>query len=264
MLIFRKSEEYYADDAAHTILKNNHLADFEALWNLDAGWFETPNQRRGGWSGVSRYQLANGEYLFIKRQQNHIYRALHTLFLPRATFEREFVNLLRFQKLGIPALDLVYFGQRKVDGNLQSIIATRELKGFKPLDAADFQPIAKFDRVSRLKLIETTANTIRSMHDLRIQHNCLYLKHIFVKVSDTNQVEARLIDLEKAKWRPRRRLAIIRDFVSLQRHTVGWSNTDRLRFFLKYQQEQRLSASSKELLTKILLQIARKNKPHNL
>jgi hypothetical protein len=81
-------------------------------------------------------------------------------------------------------------------------------------------------------------------------------------VSDTDQVEARLIDLEKAKWRPRRRLAIIRDFVSLQRHTVGWSNTDRLRFFLKYQQEQRLSASSKELLTKILLQIARKNKPN--
>jgi hypothetical protein len=235
MLIFRESEEYFADQAAHMLLKANNLADFEALWNLDAGWFEEPNQRRGGWSGVSRYQLANGEYLFIKRQQNHIYRALLTLFLPRATFEREFVNLLRFQKLGIP-----------------------------PLDAVDFQPIAKFDRISRLKLIETTANTIRGMHDLRIQHNCLYLKHIFVKVSDTNQVEARLIDLEKAKWRPRRRLAIIRDFVSLQRHTVGWSNTDRLRFFLKYQQESRLSASSKELLSTILLQIARKNKPNKL
>ena len=53
------------------ILRDNGLADFDSIWNLDAGWFEEPNKRRGGWSGVSRISLKTEEGgslgMFLKR-----------------------------------------------------------------------------------------------------------------------------------------------------------------------------------------------------
>jgi hypothetical protein len=39
------------------ILSHNDLDSFEKLWALQLEWFEEPNQRRGGWSGVSRCDL---------------------------------------------------------------------------------------------------------------------------------------------------------------------------------------------------------------
>ena len=57
------------------VLRNNGLTDFDALWNLDIGWFEAPNRRRGGWSGVSRCELSvpaqASAGVFLKRQENH-------------------------------------------------------------------------------------------------------------------------------------------------------------------------------------------------
>jgi hypothetical protein len=61
------------------LLDGNGLDSFEALWTLDAGWFEAPNKRRGGWSGVSRCDLEVPEGgsvgVFVKRQQDHVYRS---------------------------------------------------------------------------------------------------------------------------------------------------------------------------------------------
>ena len=60
------------------IARTNGLDSFESIWTLDIGWFEEPNERRGGWSGVSRYEIelpdGRREGIFIKRQQNHITR----------------------------------------------------------------------------------------------------------------------------------------------------------------------------------------------
>ena len=59
-------------------LKQNSLGYFSALWQLQADWFEEPNIRRGGWSGVVKIPLRNGKYessyIFIKRQENHLSR----------------------------------------------------------------------------------------------------------------------------------------------------------------------------------------------
>ncbi|MBC7698774.1 MAG: inaA protein [Bacteroidia bacterium] len=259
MLILNKIQEYFPDSFEREQLAANQLASFDALWTLDAGWFEVPNERRGGWSGVSRYVLANGDAIFIKRQKNHVYRSWQNLFLPVATFEREFKNILHFQKLAIPTMTLVYFGQRRINGDLQSILITRELKDFQALDAEDYQPINKLSQSSRKSVIQAAANAIRHMHDCKIQHNCLYLKHVFIKIVDDRQVDVRFIDLEKAKWRPWKNLAMFRDLASLLRHAEGWSKTDCLRFFLCYNQQRRLSKASKQSLTNILQQIEHKN-----
>lgn len=245
----------YVGEGWRDILRHNHADGFEQLWALDADhWFEPPNQRRGGWSGVVRTRLAlpeGGEVgIFIKRQENHVYRAWQNLFRPAATFEREFRNLLRCRRLGIPTLETVYFGQRLVAGKLRAILVTRELEGYLPADAERYRPLAQLDRARRKNLINRAAETIRQLHRHHLQHNCLYPKHLFIR--EDGDLDVRLIDLEKAKWRPSRRAIAVRDFGSLYRHTEGWNRTDQLRLFLAYRQEDRLGKESRNILMRIL------------
>lgn len=239
------------------ILRHNRAATFEQLWQLNQGdWFEPPNHRRGGWSGVMRHSMAlpdGGEVgIFVKFQENHVYRSWLNLFRPVATFEREFRNLQHCRSLGIPTLEPVYFGQRRVDGKMRAILITRELAGYQPFDADAYKPIAKLDRARRVRLFNAVAAVLRCMHAQHIQYNCLYLKHVYVKEGADGSVDVRLIDLEKAKWRPFQRLIAIRDLYSLHRRAEGWSRSDRLRLFLAYRQEKRLGAESCKILQAIL------------
>ena len=53
----------FISDSWQKILISNNFADFDALWNLKTDWFEEPNIRRGGWSGVVKHPLktTNGD-----------------------------------------------------------------------------------------------------------------------------------------------------------------------------------------------------------
>ena len=255
----------YINEAWLPILQHNHLDSLEALWELNKDdWFEPPNYRRGGWSGVIRTRITlpdGGEVgVFIKRQENHFFRSWRNFFRPTATFEREFRNILNFRKLGVPTLEPIYYCQKTVDGKLRAIVVTQELEGYQPFDAPCYQPINRLDRPRRMQLIGRVAKTLRHMHDARLQHNCLYLKHIFVKEEAGGGVDARLIDLEKAKWRPIRSIISTRDLYSLYRCAEGWSRTDRLRFFLAYRHEDHLSVGSKTLLRSIVKRLIDKKR----
>jgi len=96
------------------------------------------------------------------------------------------------------------------------------------------------------------AEVIRRMHDSRIQHNCLYAKHVFMKINQDKSVEVRLIDLEKAKRSFFRRAAMLRDLGTLHRHTKSWRSSERLRFLLAYMQEMKMSRTSKGILSHVL------------
>lgn len=68
----------YINESWRRILAYNGLSDFDALWKLEAQWFEEPNYRRGGWSGVARCELKHPDggtcAIFLKRQENHVAR----------------------------------------------------------------------------------------------------------------------------------------------------------------------------------------------
>lgn len=248
--------DYVSPDWQET-LKANHLDTFDRLWPVsEDAWFETPNQARGGWSGVTRQvlRLPDGSQtgIFVKRQENHTYRSWRHFFRPAATLEREFRNCLRFAQLGIPSMEPLYYAERCVNGKLQAILVTRELEGYRSLDNPAFQPIRQLPRAERSRVIASVANIIRQMHAQGFQHTCLYPKHLFVRINDKGNVEARFIDLEKTRWFPFKRWIVVRDFDSLQRHADGWSRTDRLRLFLAYRQERKLDPASKKLLRAIL------------
>ena len=237
------------------ILRHNNLDSFEKLWALELDWFEEPNQRRGGWSGVSRCDLELPEGgkvgVFLKRQENHITRTLLHPF-GMSTFIREIQNILRFKKASIPALEPVYFAVRKVEGNLRAILCSEALDGYEPLEnlVERWSTEGWPDRKARQHLMQAIASVMSQMHDHKIQHNCFYPKHIFVRFTET-VIDVRIIDLEKAKVKILRRYASFRDLYTLNRHSQDWSRTDRLRFLLIYLGRKRLDRDAKELWRKI-------------
>ncbi len=240
-----------------SILEYNNLGNFDKLWSLDVPWFEEPNQRRGGWSGVCRIRLQlpeGGECgLFLKRQENHITRTFTHPFCGELTFVREFKNIRRFHGANIPAVEAVYFAQRKVGNDRRAILLTKELKGFYSLDSEIFEAETKnMSRADiRKKLFPNIASVMQKMHACHFQHNCFYPKHLFVKKNGNDDFEVRVIDLEKMKWQPLKMSAVVRDLYTLSRHALNWSRTDKMRFFLIYRQEKTLSDESKKIWRKI-------------
>ena len=82
-----------------------------------------------------------------------------------------------------------------------------------------------------LALLPAAAALVRGLHQLRLVHNSLYPKHLFAAADGSR---AALIDLEKMRWSVWRDRAMWRDLDTLNRHSAGWSRTDRLRFLLAY------------------------------
>jgi hypothetical protein len=239
-------KEYQASDWQQLAI-NNGLDSFDAIWALDIGWFEEPNQRRGGWSGVSQAELVsvdgNRIGVFIKRQQDHTTRTLAHPFTGVLTFRREFHNLSRLLECGVPTLDVLYFAERKVDGKRQSILVTRALTGYQSLDVCiqNWQQTGWPDKRAWHPFITRLAGVARLMHQNRIQHNCFFPKHIFL--SDINaEADIRLIDLEKAKRVFSVEQAMLRDLDTLNRRTSGVTTTERLRFLLAYYGQRRVDS----------------------
>ncbi len=249
-------QNYQASDWEE-LAHNNDLDSFAAIWALDIGWFEEPNQRRGGWSGVSQTELAlsaGGRIgVFVKRQQDHVARTLAHPLTGVLTFRREFHNLNRLHASGVPTLEVLYFAERKVDGKRQSILVTRALSGYQSLDVClqNWQQTGWPDKLAWHRFIQCLAGISRLMHQHRIQHNCFFPKHIFLKDIDT-QPDIRLIDLEKAKHTFSVEQAMLRDLDTLNRRTSGVTTTERLRFLLDYYGQQRVDSQVRNTWKKLV------------
>jgi hypothetical protein len=256
----------YINDAWQEILAFNELDTFESLWELDAPWFEEKNQRRGGWSGVSRIDLllprGGSVGVFLKRQENHRKRTLIYPLRGRATFAVEFDNIQRFEKLGINTLEPIFFADRRQRAGLQAILMTCELAGFNALSSEEFQPGGRFLNTPEKKLavFKSLAGLMHQMHDKNIKHDCFYLKHVFAMPVNNTSMELKVIDLEKAKKVLYKGNAVFRDLYSLLRHAQEWTDEDKLTFFKIYQGEEQLSAQS----LKLWRSINRKLETHKL
>ena len=242
--------EFVAEPWKET-LRAARLDGFEALWNLEANWFESPNRDRGGWSGVMRLELpvpAGGSVgMFLKRQENHLVRTPgHPLGEPSCAVEMR--NLQILQRVGVPSLEPVYFGQRKVAGKRRALLMTCELRDFRPLDdwttewqADGWVRSAKIRR----RLIIKCAAMLSRLHRAGLVHNALYPKHIFVGLDERGEIDLRLIDLEKMRRRHGLARRTLRDLDSLNRRSPLWSLTDRLRFLKAYLGVDRLDAAAR-------------------
>ena len=78
------------------------------------------------------------------------------------------------------------------------------------------------------RVLQAVAQNLARMHLGRWQHGCLYIKHVFVRVTGTEQavqVDAALLDLEKCRQRLTPYKAASHDLKQLRRHS-SWSDTD--------------------------------------
>lgn len=236
-----KTRDLFPDAAAREQLTASSLASFDALWSLSTDWHEAPNERRGGWSGVSRHTLSDGAGIFLKRQENHLCRTLRHPFAGIPTFYREYLNILRLREHDVGALEALYYGDRLEPGSWRAILVTRALDDFMSLDewnAAD----AQHGQPQRQSLIAATAQACARLHHHRLQHSCLYGKHVFVRRTPAigaayQESDVRFIDLEKLRKGISRRRVSAHDLDQLMRHTTGWGDDDQSTFRSAYRQQ---------------------------
>lgn len=182
-----------AEDRA--LLERNGLGTFDALWSRQLEAVDEPNSGRGGWSSVFRLDL-EGHGFYLKRQSNYQMRTLHAPF-GEPSFAREFRNISRYEKLGIPALKAVFFGQRKVDGKVHAILLTRALDGWDDLESL-LQGWSELSEVQQSAILQACGKLARQLHRMRQVHGCFYPKHIFLRTMGDGY-QAQLIDLEKTR-----------------------------------------------------------------
>ena len=256
----------YVNDRWRSILTHNSLSDFESLWRLKAPWFEEPNHRRGGWSGVSRCELSLPEggvcAVFLKRQENHRARLWSHPIHGAPTFLREFNHIMHYRRCGVPTLEPVYFGMRKIGEDHRAILVTEELTGFVSMEdrVQVWRKEGAPSRRVRLGMLREIAKLLRGMHTHGIQHNCFFPKHVFARVNPDSSVDVRVIDLEKSRWRPSKTVCAIRDLYTLNYHSMCWSRSDRLWFFKQYLEIERLTSFAKWLWRTISARSIRKRR----
>ncbi len=227
------------------------LDGFEALWYFEADWFEPPNRRRGGWSGVARIEVPGPDGcstgLFLKRQENHTRRTFRHPLHGEPTFAAEMRNILAMRRAGVPSLEPVYYAQRKIEGRWRVILMTRELFGFRPLDdwVEDWFATGAESRQIRLHVINECAKVLRRLHVAGFVHNAMHPKHIFLRLGDQGGAEISLIDLEKMRRKPGLARRTQRDLDSLNRRSQHWSRSERLRFLKAYLGVKRLDAAGR-------------------
>lgn len=214
------------------------LDRFDAWWTLPLTEVEPGNRRRGGWSTVFRYVLDGDCGLFVKRQEDHVYRSWRHPLRGRLTAEREFGVLQHCRAAGVAVTEPVLYATLDVDGHRRGVLVTRELAGYRALEdlLADWQRHGWPDRACRERLLRAVATLVRTLHDAHLEHNCLYPKHVMIHadwltdgLSGTSPPVV-LIDLEKCKRRWRRMTCTLRDLDTLNRRSADWSRTNRRRF----------------------------------
>ncbi len=240
--------DHFADAAARRQLQASGFSDFDALWALPATWHEEPNQRRGGWSGVSRHVLADGTAVFVKRQENHLCRTPRHFLRGVPTCYREYRNIRRLQHCGVAAVEALYYGDRRLPGKWQAVLVTRALDDFLSLDEWNAGDPAG-ESSQRGSVIAAIAHACARLHHQRLQHSCLYGKHVFVRRLQPGacyqESDVRFIDLEKLRRGISRERVAGHDIDQLMRHSEGWKAEDRRAFLVAYQERRRALRDSR-------------------
>ncbi len=151
-----------------------------------------------------------GRLLYVKRQRNHLCRTWrHPLGWP--TVSREWFYLHLLKQLGVPAPQPVFHASRKTNEGFEAVLVTEELKGYQDLDQ-----YTDLDAASLSLLADALGQVLGRLHRAKLQHSCLYGKHVMLRWDDGKPSIA-LIDLEKLRPRLTRNMAAAHDLEQLKR-----------------------------------------------
>lgn len=235
------------------LLEQNQLDSFEQVWNYEATWFEEPNKRRGGWSGVGRLVLQDDsgreQSLFLKRQQNHLRRTFRHPWRGEPTFSCEFKMMRYLAARNVPVPVPVFFGWRDTGEGVQAALMTEELLHFTSLEALTEELYVRAPATlsTRRAVLSGVAKCVRKLHAAGIQHRSLYPKHLFLGLVPGHEPEVVVIDLEKSRRKLLPALRTLYDLATLDRHAKYWSRTERLYLYKCYMGIDKLTPWTKLL-----------------
>ncbi|KHK63570.1 MULTISPECIES: lipopolysaccharide kinase InaA family protein [Pseudomonas] len=225
-----------AEDRA--LLERHGLDSFESLWACKLDAVDEPNTLGEGWSSVYRLEL-EGQGYYLKRQSNYLTRTLSHPF-GEPSFSREFRNISRYRQLGVPALQAVFYGQRKVNGEVRAILLTRALDGWDDLDSllGRWPTLAAGQRTA---ILQVCGHLAQRLHGMRQVHGCFYPKHIFLKAT-AGGYQAKFIDLEKTRPLLFGQRDRVKDLEPLLRRARAWNDDDVRQMLSAYLEQSTHSA----------------------
>jgi hypothetical protein len=181
----------------------------------------------------------------------------------------EFNSASQIAAAGINVPKIVSYGEQwGIFFEKRSFIITQKIPDAESLERKlpDFfvRPATAENLKLRRNFVAQLAAFIRKFHQTNYRHRDLYFSHVFYSKSG----QFYLIDLARAfrplLWRERFRVKDIAQlyYSAPSRH---FSRTDRLRFYLKYADRDRLTGKDKSFIRKVLTKakrMARHNKRH--
>lgn len=174
-------------------------------------------------------------------------------YLGRPRVKAEWQNLKHFERWGIPVAPLVAWGmERRVGAFVRGALITLEVP-----HTLDMAAIAKngdprlSDRGWVERISRQVAQATRTLHDHRFAHNDLKWRNLLVNDAG----ELFMIDCPSGDfwWGPFLRHRIVKDLACLDKVAkYHLSRTQRLRFYLHYQQRTRLVTADRATVRQVL------------
>ena len=241
-----------AEDRA--LLERHGLGTFDALWAKQLEAVDEPNTVGDGWSSVFRLDL-EGRGFYLKRQSNYLTRTFHAPF-GEPSFAREFRNISRYEKLGIPALKAVFFGERKINGEVRAVLLTRALDGWDDLDSL-LQRWSDLSEAQHSAILKACGELARRLHGVRQVHGCFYPKHIFLQAAGDGYL-AQLIDLEKTRPLLFGQRDRVKDLEPLLRRAPEWTEAQLRELLAVYVDQPRDSSLVDSWVSRLTARRSRK------
>lgn len=239
-------------------LSSAGLLDIESLTMREFDWFERPNKRLGGWSGVSRLLLnpdaPEGERtpVFLKIQQNHCYQTIRNGFKKRQTFEREMDGFDALEELGaLP--ELLLFSKWRSGGNVGSLIITKGLDGFVMLEHFLKSTLLTHPQPDDeiFKALSAVAETTRALHQTGWAHFAYKPKHVYISRESEPAYQIRLLDFERARRPLRANTFVTEDLSRFLRHSLYLNPEHKMHFLRDYFQTDRFSPKQHRLIRRL-------------
>ena len=174
-------------------------------------------------------------------------------YVGRPRVKAEWQNLKHFARWGIPTAPIVAYGlERKGAAFVRGALITRELEGTSDLAEMARQGDERLSDANWVDGISRQlARATRALHDHHFAHNDLKWRNLLVNQAG----ELFLIDCPTGSfwWGPLLRYRIVKDLACLDKvASKVLSRSQRLRFFLQYQEGERLGADDKRRVRQIL------------
>jgi hypothetical protein len=177
-------------------------------------------------------------------------------FIGISKAKREWQNLIRFKRWGLPAAEVVAYGE---DGLFslprRGVVITREIKDSIDLAELAGEKSALFhDRQWLNSVLQQVARSTRVMHQHNFAHNDWKWRNILV-VNTTPEPQVHLIDCPSGMfwWGPLFEYRRIKDLACLDKiGSTTLSATQRLHFYFLYAQIKKIQTLDKKHINKIV------------